>query len=172
MREFPIETRCVQGLCFAFITSQDVSIKAKDVKFLARCSKGMPGLLARCLALAGDPLYRNSLLRLEQNDSRPSDSLWNSLFQPSHFVQQIQRACWDTAAATETKPVLALISACRTHTHAIPLPLAASIAHKDCSMLSGSAISSTQVGFTLGLSSSWSHCVHSSNLDWTCRGPM
>ena len=135
------EPLCAQGLCFAYAMSH--KLKSKDVKWLARCSKGMPGLLARCLALVADAHYRNSLLRLYQNDNLSSDTHCKIRHQPSHFVWQIQRACWETAAATESKPVLALVSACRAHTHSVPLPLAASIAHKDCGVLPDSAISST-----------------------------
>lgn len=137
----------MQGLCFAFITSKDISIKAKNAKLLANLSKGIPGLLTRFLTLVADPLYRTSLLQLAKKDI-PAESVYQGRHQPSRYVRLVQQACWEIAVNTEDKPVLSLVSACQAHPYSIPLPLAASIAHSDHGIFS-SSVTSSMVGFAL-----------------------
>jgi hypothetical protein len=148
----------VQGLCFAFITCRDVTIDVMKAKLLTKLSKGIPGLLTRLLSFAVDPLYRNSLLQLAKKTIPSSESLFQGELQPSRYVQRIQQECSELALNTEDVTVMSLVSAVCTNslqpayqqchefqTHAIPLPLAASIAHRNHGMFPISAISSARV---------------------------
>jgi hypothetical protein len=149
----------VQALCFAFITSSDSTIGKKNAKLLVKLSRGIPGLLTRLLSLAADALYRSSILWLAERKAPGSDTLCKSMLKPSHYVQQIQQKCLELALKMEDMEVMSLVVAVRTEcprascqqcnefrTHAMPFPLAASIAHRNRSIFTSPATVSAQVG--------------------------
>lgn len=136
---------CVQGLCFAFMTSKGT--KTEHAKLLVALSKGIPGLLTRFLPLVSDPIHHKRLLLLAENQIR-SESLCQGRQQPTpkNYVKSLNETLLKLALNMATVPVSSLVLAvcsqggqqditaskqgheCRAH--AVPLPLATCIAHK------------------------------------------